>query len=223
MSVAIEQSREAWSRATAARKTIDLDWAADDLVDGWALRPDALALVMALVREMQPRHIIEFGSGLSTRALARASSQCDRPCSISSIDHDPVFSARAAERLAADGLDGSVAFQVAPLVVRPFRGWGPIFPTYLVDPTRLASALPADLVLIDGPPAMLGGRAGTLFQVLDLCRAGTTVLLDDANRAAELEAIETWKARLKGMIDVTVLPGFERGLARIMINEAVAL
>jgi predicted O-methyltransferase YrrM len=219
MSLATKTSQDGWARAVGAREGIDLTWAGDDLADGWALPADALALLMALVREMAPRHVLEFGSGLSTRALARASSLLPRPCMISSIDHDPAFSVRAAERVRADGLAHLVRFQAAPLVVRRFRGQGPALPTYLVDVDLLASPDPADLVLIDGPPSMLGGRAGILLQALDHCRPGTTVLLDDANRPEEQEALAHWQAELGPDIDVELLTGYERGLARIVIGD----
>ena len=214
---AVRTAVDAWERARAAASDVDLGWAEADLADGWALRGDALALIMALVAELRPRHVLELGSGLSTRALARATAGLDPPCAISSIDHDPVFSARAAEGVAGDGFAGVVRFQVAPLVARTFRGRGPMHPTYLLDPDQLATTAPVDLALIDGPPSMLGGRAGTLYQLLDLCRPGTTVLLDDADRPEERQAVAGWAERLGDAIDVTFLSGFERGLARIVV------
>ena len=45
---------------------------------------------------------------------------------------------------------------------------------------RMAINLPVDLAIIDGPPEALGGRTGTLYQVMDYIRAGGIVLLDDA-------------------------------------------
>ena len=76
--------------------------------------------------------------------------------------------------------------------------------------------------MIDGPPLSLGGREGTLYQMLDYCRPGTIVLLDDAGRKQEQQALQQWKLYLKDAIEVRQLPGFERGLAAIIIKEPVA-
>jgi hypothetical protein len=49
------------------------------------------------------------------------------------------------------------------------------------------------LVLIDGPPSLLGGREGTLYLVMEFARPGTLVLLDDASRAQEQSALARWQ------------------------------
>lgn len=170
--------------------------------DGWTMAPDALRFLSSLVKHLQPRHVLEFGSGLSTRALSRA---CPR-AAISSVDHDPEFAARKTA-------------QIAPLVARDCGG--KILPVYHLDAERFASRRPADLVVIDGPPVNLGGREGILYQAMDFMRPGTIVLLDDAGRAEEKAVLKRWQESLGNVIAVRLLPGFSRGLATIVVLKPV--
>jgi len=187
--------------------------------NGWSLAPDALRLAARLVRRWRPRHIVEFGSGFSTRVLAQACAAVGLPAGISSVDHDPEFgrAPRLDARTRAAGV--RLRHQVAPLVARDCGG--KLLPLYGLRPERLASTRPADLALIDGPPVNLGGREGTLYQIMDLARPGTLVLLDDAGRASERAACACWQANLGEAIAVRRLPGFARGLAAVIVREPV--
>src|SRR5262249_2283914 len=89
----------ALDRALAGMEQVDLSWLTG--MSGrhrWALAPDALRLLASLVRHLRPRHVLEFGSGLSTQVLTWAS-QGLPDCRIASIDHDPEFSEAAARQL----------------------------------------------------------------------------------------------------------------------------
>jgi hypothetical protein len=88
---------------------------------------------------------------------------------------------------------------------------------YYLRRTRFASPLPLDLVLIDGPPAVLGGREGTLYQALEFARPGTIVLLDDANRSEEQAALSGWRT----VLEVSLLPGFRKGMAAIVVRQPI--
>ena len=67
-----------------------------------------------------------------------------------------------------------VKFQLAPLVVREFGG--KLLGAYLIDSKKMASKRAVDLVIVDGPPVNLGGREGTLYQIMDYARAGRALL-----------------------------------------------
>jgi hypothetical protein len=169
---------------------------------------------------MKPRHILELGSGSSTQVLARASLQSHALCCITSVEHDPDFRDSTVRGLADQRQAGSpIALQFAPLVLRECGG--KLLPVYRLRPQRFASPRPADLVLIDGPPAALGGREGTLYQVLDFARSGTLVLLDDANRAEERAVLSRWQDNLGDAIEVKLLPEFSHGMAAIIIREPI--
>src|ERR1051326_4400992 len=79
-----------------ARQT-DLSWIQHPPDSGWSLALDALRFIACVVQHARPRHILEFGSGLSTRVLARAAAALEHECCISSLDHDPEFGAAAVQ------------------------------------------------------------------------------------------------------------------------------
>lgn len=210
---------------TALRRALDeaQDAAAPEFAwlperEPWALWPDALRLLVGLVRHLRPQHIVEFGSGLSTRVLARAAAQTGCGC-ITSIDHDPEFSGRARTRLADEQEACPVSFQVAPLVLRNLGG--DLLPAYNLSRGEFAVDAAADLVLIDGPPELLGGREGTLYQVLEFARPGTVVLLDDADRAHERTVLDRWQANLGDAVEIERLD-LTGGTASIVVRRPVA-
>src|SRR6476660_5839794 len=87
-----EKARETLEKALGARDRADISWIQPPPEkDGWTLTGDALQFIDALVRELKPGHVIEFGAGLSTKVLARACVQMNSGCAITSIDHDPQF------------------------------------------------------------------------------------------------------------------------------------
>jgi predicted O-methyltransferase YrrM len=199
----------------------DLSWIQPPPSDyGWTLAPDALRFISQVIRHFQPRHVLEFGSGLSTQVLARAATGLERQCSISSVDHDPEFGAAAEESsLRHAGKMCNLALQTAPLVVRVYGN--KLVPAYLIKPGQFASNLPVDLVLIDGPPAVLGGREGTLYQAMDYLKPGALLLLDDSERREERATLANWQEMLGSAIEVTELTGFTRGMAAIIVHEPV--
>ncbi len=186
----------------------------------WTLPPDEQRFLASLVTHLKPRHILELGSGTSTQVLARASLQLHTACCISSVEHDPDFHQSTIRGLADQRQAGcQIALQFAPLVLREYGG--KLLPVYRLRPQRFASPGPADLVLIDGPPAALGGREGTLYQVLDFARSGTIVVLDDANREDERAVLSRWQDNLGDAIEVKLLPEFSHGMAAIVIREPI--
>src|SRR5438093_47847 len=101
---------DAIAEAQADFAGVDLSWIEPPPVDdGWTLAPDALRFITSLVQHLKPRHVLEFGSGLSTRVLARACTELKPKCAISSVDHDSEFAAKV-------NVKGRVRLQIAPLV-----------------------------------------------------------------------------------------------------------
>lgn len=214
---AAEAAQAAVAAALRDYAGVDLSWIQPPPTDHeWSLAPDALQFLFSLVRHLNPGQIVEFGTGLSTRVLARAWTASRATAHLITVDNDPACSQRASAALAADPQISRVRFVIAPLVARSCLSG--LLPNYLL-PTGSLGPTPADLVLIDGPPSMLGGRAGMLYQAMDLSRPGTVVLLDDARREAEQAAIADWQAKLGADIDVQLPPGFVKGLAVIIIRK----
>src|SRR3982751_1960357 len=144
---------EAIERALAEAPGVDLSWIQPPPeAGGWTLAPDALRFVTKLVEVLRPGHVLELGSGLSTRVLSRALGASGGV--VSSVDHDPEFNwATGGEKLEPGG--ARVKFHLAPVVVREFGG--KLVPVYLIKPGEFASDRPVDLVVIDGPPVNMGG------------------------------------------------------------------
>jgi predicted O-methyltransferase YrrM len=206
--------------ALPAASGVDLSWIQPPPShNGWALAPDALRFLVSLIAHLRPRHILEFGSGLSTRVMARACAEIRSPCGITSVDHDPEFGRTAAQEIVDQKVHCRVRFQLAPLVARDCGGR--MLPVYLLRPRYFASQRPPDLVVIDGPPVVLGGREGILYQALDFARPGTIVVLDDAEREEEQVALSRWQDNLGQAIEVSLLHGFTKGMAVIIVREPI--
>jgi hypothetical protein len=199
---------------------VNLSWLQTAATGGWALDLGVLRFLAALVRRMAPRHVMEFGSGVSSVLFKRVMAEVRGRSALSSIDHDPVYGRVAADRCHAEPVDRvRIRFQIAPLVVRDF-GAGDV-PCYHLRTDRLASRKPADLVLIDGPPDVLGGREGVLYQAMERVRTGTLVLLDDAGRPGERRCLALWRDNLGDAIETRELPGFPKGLAAVLVRRPV--
>jgi predicted O-methyltransferase YrrM len=190
--------------------------------DGWTLAPDALRFLSRLVPALSPSHVLEFGSGLSTRVLARACGRLSGRRAISSVDHDPEFGSAAAKAFAAAAAAPAsvrVRFQIAPVVARECGGR--LLPVYRWRSSAFASRRPVDLVLIDGPPVTLGGREGTLYQAMDHAQPGTLALLDDTIRPEERMTVTRWQQTLGDAVETRELPGFSKGMAAVLIRRPV--
>ena len=218
---AVARALKAIQAALADTSPVDLSWIQPPpTADGWTLAADALRFLHRIVVHLHPSHVLELGSGLSTRVLARACGQEKIACAISSLDHDPEFGRPAAGDAADFPSNVKVNFQLAPVVARDFGG--KLLPAYLLDSSKLATKDTVDLVLIDGPPITLGGREGTLYQAMQFARPGTIALLDDAKRKSERRAVSHWRDALGDAIDVINLPGFSRGMTAVVVRKTIS-
>jgi predicted O-methyltransferase YrrM len=211
----IARARGAVERALAELHLVDLSWLGDLQTYGpWRLAEDALRLVGSLVRHLAPRQIIEFGSGLSTRLLLGETQRLAPYCRIISVDHDPDYAYSAPD-------DDRLTLIIAPIVARQFCDV--FLPTYRIDNAAFTSHPPADMVIVDAPPATLGGREGALYQAISLSRPGTVILLDDANRDQERAALQRVEETLGDAIEILRPEGFRKGLAILIVHEPIAI
>jgi len=217
----VEKARETIAVSLKEARAVDLSWIQPPPTTGdWKMALDSLRFLTSVVKHLKPRHVLEFGSGLSTRVMARACIAQRPTCAISSVDHDPDFGRQAAkEFLKKEKVSRRVKFQMAPLVLR--NCGGKLLPAYHLQPKLFASRRPVDMVLIDGPPKNLGGREGTLYQAIEFAHPGTLILLDDANRTEEQAILSRWQASLGDSIEVTQLQNFEHGLAAVILHKTL--
>jgi predicted O-methyltransferase YrrM len=153
--------------------------------NAWSLGDEPLRRVLLAIDE-GARTIVECGSGRSTVLIARRLAELGEG-SVHSLEHDAGWADRTRELLAAE------AVARAEVITAPLEnGW------YARSAVRL---LPnsVDLLLIDGPPAgepeLRRSRHPTLDELGDRLRPGALIVLDDARRVGEAEAMELWHGR----------------------------
>jgi|GEM_PF-3061649 len=174
-----------------------------DNLSGWALSPATLAYLSHFVEKHKPRCILEFGSGVSTKLFAvyaREMSQQNQPVTVCSLEHDRDWLRQTQEQLRISGLLDFVSLFEAQLATQQFVGKSIL--TYEIPQTcveMLGSTAGVELLLIDGPPRRVG-RSGCLPVAVPLLADNATILLDDAFRPEELDAMATWFTSLKGKL-----------------------
>jgi predicted O-methyltransferase YrrM len=195
----------------------DVDLAGIDpapTADGWGLAPDATRFVVRLVELVAPRHVLELGSGVSTHALGRACARLPQPAVLSSVENDPHYVQEAESSLRDAPYGSAVTVVFAPLVVGAVAGKHA--PAYRVERDALASPEPPGVVLVDGPPAALGGRLGSVWQALELVAPDGVVVLDDAGRPHEQEVLDRIREIGARRCRVALLAEFGRGLGLVL-------
>lgn len=185
----------------------------------WALGPDTLAYLEALVHTIRPQLVLEFGSGISTAALAlsmrEAGASGGEPVVVS-FEQDEEEATRTEQLLSRLEVADLVAVIFAPLGRRSIEG---IETTCYLLPASVRDVIRdrvADLVLIDGPAGEAGARFGTLPLALPFVRQGARFVLDDGLRDSEL-----WTARRWASLPYVDLDGIrlvDKGILTGVIN-----
>jgi predicted O-methyltransferase YrrM len=177
---------------------------------GWAISPDAMALVLVDLQEREAPTVIEFGSGQSTIILASALRH--RGGKLVSVEHDVDYSAVIRKQLDVCGLADVVLSVHLPIEAS-------------TDPQEVGirsydlRALPSqkvDIALIDGPPKRVGS-VDTRLVPLRWCVKNLTergaIFLDDSNRPSEQQCLAALRREFPGIL-LTEVPT-EKGLTRI--------
>jgi hypothetical protein len=150
---------------------------------GFAAKGDYLEEVARRVVETEGP-ILECGSGLTTILVGLLAGR--RGVAAWSLEHMPVWHARVTERVKRYKIRG-VHVCLSPL--REYDGFTWYDPPHGMLPDEFK------LVICDGPPGTTpGGRYGLLPILGDRLQSGALILLDDANRPSETEAIRRWGA-----------------------------
>jgi predicted O-methyltransferase YrrM len=155
----------------------------------WSLADEVLAVAVEAV-DAGARTIVECGSGRSTVILGRQLAEL-RAGSLHSLEHDIAWAEATRDSLATEGLARA---EVIPAPLEPHAraaggGWYARHAVALL-PTDI------DLLLIDGPPAgeprLYRSRHPALEEIGPRLAPGATIILDDAERPGEAEAVELW-------------------------------
>lgn len=156
---------------------------------GWAASPDFLRLLTKYVLEDKPSLIAECSSGVSTLVLASCLKKLGQG-KVLSLEHDPEFAKATRAQLHLRGLDDWATVIDAPLKQLEISGWSGKWYDIKNFPENVA----VDMLVIDGPPATTSplARFPALPFFYEKLSKGGIVLLDDAARLEEAEAVNRW-------------------------------
>ena len=157
-----------------------------DLLTAWS--NDGFAADLDYLEEVARRAasvegpVLECGSGLTTLLLGLLAGR--RGFETWSLEHHPEWRARVGSALKEHNVPR------ARLALAPLKSYGG-FSWY--DPPLAEMPDSFRLVVCDGPPGQTpGGRYGLLPVMRERLHAGSLILLDDANRPEEQEALRRW-------------------------------
>ncbi|MDB4910451.1 MAG: hypothetical protein JWO39_1274 [Gemmatimonadetes bacterium] len=170
----------------------------------WAAEEPYLAEVVRSA-EASKGPILECGSGLTTVLMGAVAAR--RGIELHTLEHNPAWHARVVAAL------GHVDASTTVVHLAPLRDYGDC-EWYDAPVDRMPNHFA--LVVCDGPPASTrGGRGGLLPTVREKLAHDCSILLDDANRAAERELIRNWSLALGGAAAINTT---SRGFARLTIG-----
>lgn len=163
--------------------------------DGMAADLDYVEEVARMATETEGP-VLECGSGLTTVILGLLAGR--RGVSTWSMEHHPEWQARVAGILQQHNIPG-VNVCLAPLKDYGQFSWYELPATGLPDKFRL--------VICDGPPESTpGGRYGLVPVIGSRLAVGAQILLDDANRPSESEALRRWAAETGASVSLREMP-----------------
>lgn len=185
------------------------------VLDPPALPGGTLKFIGSIVQAYKPVCVVEFGSGLSTQFLASALRTHSPEAHLYTVEHSRYYLEKAEE--AVHGCQ-NVTILHSPIRLYRFRWktfatYDPAWTKHLPCPTRV------DLVLVDGPPARRFGREAPLYQVAPFITPETLILLDDASREPEQDAIASWRRVFVDGIEVELFPEPGKGFAVIRLRS----
>ncbi|MBD8063102.1 class I SAM-dependent methyltransferase [Oceanitalea stevensii] len=158
-------------------------------VGGWALSAGSLLGLWDVVERERPRTVVECGSGTSTVWLGYAA-RAVGGVRVVALEHNAAYAERTHALLGEHGLLDVAEVRHAPLVDVEVDGatmrW--------YDAGRLEDVSSIDLLVVDGPPKSTGplARLPAVPLLRERLRPGAVVVMDDAHRPDEREALRRW-------------------------------
>jgi predicted O-methyltransferase YrrM len=163
----------------------------------WSCTMPTLLYLWRHCQTQRPQRIIEFGSGISTCLFALYAVEMRRRnlhVEVVSLDHEAKWLANTRAMLDRIGIPATIHLLHAPIgeqmVLSRLR---PACIASDRELTKLAGADGFDLCLIDGPPKQFG-RTGSLVIAAPYLAKQAVVMLDDALRQGERDAMAEWCA-----------------------------
>lgn len=158
---------------------------------GWAASPDYLALIAGEIFGLQPKLILECGSGISTIVAAYCLEKIGGG-KIVSLEQDAAHAERTSNMLALHGLKDYAEVIHAPIAETDIAG----IPMQWYDTRALNGLEGIVMVVVDGPSLSKGPlrRYPALPLVADHLADTAVVILDDADRPDERAVFARWTA-----------------------------
>ncbi|MGI9252575.1 MAG: hypothetical protein ACR2J8_02420 [Thermomicrobiales bacterium] len=150
------------------------------------------------------RHVMQFGCSEATGGLVRLTRRLGRLTCLSVVEHDPERLRRLLMDQSSGWAEPKVSFSAAAAVLRVIDGEART--VYCPEEIVPASLAPADAIVIEGPPAGLGGRAGMVAQALTFSRAGTVIVLPGLD-AGERAGVMAFVGQRRELVDWADTPG----------------
>lgn len=184
------------------------------LINSSTLGLETLRFISTLIDLVQPRFILEYGSGLSTLLFSKQLANAGDAI-VYSIDNSEFYLNKTRESLSGQS---NVKLFCCP--IRPYQHKFKRFLTYDVSYLQhLPQGRAPDMILIDGPLGHRYGREAALYQVAPFISPETLILLDDANREPEQTAIANWHKVWGDALDIVHFPDLKKGLAILQIKR----
>lgn len=172
----------------------------------------AFARVIAELRALAPRMLVEFGSGVSTVRLAQALPETE----ILSIEDSPDYYARSQALLHQHAPGARVRIDLRPLTWQLHAG--ALYLSYRPGPMPEQ----IDAAIIDGPPGWTRrGREACLHLIAPRLRPGARVYLDDYGRPGERRIARNWQRAWPGELTLREL-AVDHGVAVLEVGHSLS-
>jgi len=167
-------------------------------LDGeWAIGEAAFSRIADTLGSIDPKRILEYGSGPSSIRLAQAFPDAQ----IVSVEGSWEFYEETQALRREWGVEEQLTVLYLPL---EYDWYGP---SRIQSYRRYNHTAPFDAVIVDGPPYWtLRGREACLYQIYDHVPTGGVVVLDDYSRTDEQNILRNWLATYPESFDVDVEP-----------------
>ncbi len=178
---------------------------------GWALSPDAIAIILGELRDHASPLMMEFGSGQSTIVFGMFF-KSQRAGRLVTIEHDADYADKLRSQLDRYELGEVVDVRTVPLTTHEFNGLEKVESCASYDLSGLPNET-INLALVDGPIWHNGKftRFVPLKWSIEHLSPGGKIYLDDANREYEKDVIRL-ATRNYPVLAHTLLP-VEKGLS----------
>ena len=179
---------------------------------GWSATPELLAHIYHYIVTTKPKVVLDIGSGMSTLICGLAVEKSPET-KVISWEHLPEYSEQTMSLLRKFGVEDHVDLQLRPL--EPVDVEGTTYSWY-AGPHSLGQKI--DLLIVDGPPGIIGEKAR--YPAFPLLRKEfakkATVLLDDVERDEESQVLHAW-GDMAVNANVNVLLGGKSSFGRIFL------